>query len=424
VIKKSSSSLKNIIACTALALVTTGVMSIALVDQAHAQRSRNAPPPTEGRQFSSKAGEVVNAALQLINSNQHNAALSKLNEALGIQGLNPYERGTIYQMQGASYYELNQYQSAISAFENAVNSGGLLPNETDSLRVNIAQLLIANGQYADGAQRLENYLNRGGQQKPQYVEMLTQAWVQSDNYSRALPWAEKWFRGANPKERKHFDLLNFLYNNLGQPAKQADILTSEADLLKVVQYYSFYDMPFQAATILEQEMNSRRIQRSPEKLVQLSDLFRQAREYKRAIPILRDAASASGQGKLYATCRYESSQKEARPECKSTTAEQRKSTPRALKRNRSIEAFNKVPSSSREGRNAKKWVSFIGAEAQAVENRCEFELSTERELCYIKIKQAYDAEIFTGGFKLEDQNCTRFKDKYDSIYRVKVGEDG
>lgn len=503
-IKKSSSSLKNIIACTALALVTTGVMSIALIDQAHAQRSRNAPPPTEGRQFSSKAGEVVNAALQLINSNQHNAALSKLNEALGIQGLNPYERGTIYQMQGASYYELNQYQSAISAFENAVNSGGLLPNETDSLRVNIAQLLIANGQYADGAQRLENYLNRGGQQKPQYVEMLTQAWVQSDNYSRALPWAEKWFRGANPKERKHFDLLNFLYNNLGQPAKQADIvkqminrwpedktlwdawasmlanggreqeafevnkmlylggaLTSEADLLKVVQYYSFYDMPFQAATILEQEMNSRRIQRSPEKLVQLSDLFRQAREYKRAIPILRDAASASGQGKLYAdlgealynegqceeaekaftnainrgfdagkawmligTCRYESSQKEARPECKSTTAEQRKSTPRALKRNRSIEAFNKVPSSSREGRNAKKWVSFIGAEAQAVENRCEFELNTERELCYIKIKQAYDAEIFTGGFKLEDQNCTRFKDKYDSIYRVKVGEDG
>jgi len=199
-------------------------------------------------------------------------------------------------------------------------------------------------------------------------------------------------------------------------------------------------MPFQAATILEQEMNSRRIQRSPEKLVQLSDLFRQAREYKRAIPILRDAASASGQGKLYAdlgealynegqceeaeTCRYESSQKEARPECKSTTAEQRKSTPRALKRNRSIEAFNKVPSSSREGRNAKKWVSFIGAEAQAVENRCEFELNTERELCYIKIKQAYDAEIFTGGFKLEDQNCTRFKDKYDSIYRVKVGEDG
>jgi len=204
------------------------------------------------------------------------------------------------------------------------------------LRVNIAQLLIANGQYADGAQRLENYLNRGGQQKPQYVEMLTQAWVQSDNYSRALPWAEKWFNNANPKERKHFDLLNFLYNNLGQPGRQADIvkqmlnrwpedktlwdawasmlanggreqeafevnkmlylggaLSNEDDLLKTVQYYSFYDMPFQAANILEQEMNSGRIRQTPDKLVQLSDLFRQAREYKRAIPILEKAARST-----------------------------------------------------------------------------------------------------------------------------------
>lgn len=495
-ISKTPLSLKRLLAGTALALSVVGTVSVAFAPStAYAQ--------AEGRQFSSAAGEIVNAALQFINSNQHSAALGKLNEALALPTLNAYERGTIYQMQGASYYELNQYGPAISAFENSVNSGGLLPNEADSLRVNIAQLLIANGQYADGAQRLENYLNRGGQQKPQYVEMLTQAWVQSDNYSRALPWAEKWFNNANPKERKHFDLLNFLYNNLGQPGRQADIvkqmlnrwpedktlwdawasmlanggreqeafevnkmlylggaLSNEDDLLKTVQYYSFYDMPFQAANILEQEMNSGRIRQTPDKLVQLSDLFRQAREYKRAIPILEKAASQSGTNKLYAdlgealynegqcekaetafkeainrgfdsgkawmligTCRYESSQKEARPVCKTTTKESRKTTPRALKRDSAIQAFNSVPSSSREGRNAKKWVSFIRAEGQAVEDRCKFEIDTVRELCYIKIKQAYDAEIFTGGFKLEDQNCAKFKDKYDSIFRVKIGED-
>lgn len=502
---KSSFSLKRLMATSCIAMALTGIVSVTFIPDAHAQRTRKSdePAPSEGRQFSSKAGQVVNEALTLINESQHNAALSKLNEALSIDPLNAYERATIYQMQGASYYELNQYGAAITAFENSINSGGLLPNEADSLRVNVAQLLIANGQYAEGAQKLENYLNNGGQQKPQYVEMLTQAWVQSDNYSRALPWAQKWFDQASPKERKHFDLLNFLYNNLGQPGKQADIvkqminrwpedktlwdawasmlanggreqeafevskmlylggaLTQESDLMKVVQYYSFYDMPFQAAQILEQEMNRGRITSSPEKLVQLSDLFRQAREYKRAIPILEKAAAASGKGKLFAdlgealynegqcgkaedaftnainrgfdagkawmligTCRYESAQAEERPNCKGTTKESRNQTPRAVKRDGAMEAFKKVPVSSREGGNAKKWISFIQSEAQAVENRCEFELSTERELCYIKIKQAYDAEIFTGGFKLEDQNCQQFLEKYDSIYRVKVGED-
>jgi len=425
----------------------------------------------EGRQFGAKAGAIVNEALQFINSNQHSAAIGKLNEAIAIPELNAYERSTVYQMMGASYYETNNYGQAISSFENAINAGGLLPNESSALRVNIAQLLIANGSYAQGAQMLENYLNRGGQQKPQYTEMLVQAWVQSDNYSKALPWAEKWFNSASPKERKHFDLLNFLYNNLRMPGKQADIvrqminrwpedktlwdawasmlanggreqeafevtkmlylggaLNSEADLMKVVQYYSFYDMPFQAAQILERELNAGRISQSSTKLVQLSDLYRQSREYKRAIPILEKAAAASGQGKLYAdlgealynegecvkaeqafnsaiskgfdagkaymligTCRYEDSQKEPRAVCKGTTKADRQNSTKNQKREKAIEAFDRVPLSSREGQNAKKWTSFIRAEADAVERRCEFEASVEKELCEQNIKMAYDA---------------------------------
>lgn len=502
---KSNFSLNRLMATTTLALALSGVMTFVTVTNAEAQRTRSAdaqPEPSEGRQFSAKAGGVVNEALTLINEDQHQAGLSKLNQALQIDPLNAYEKSTIYQMQGASYYELNQYAPAISAFNNAINAGGLLPNEADSLRVNIAQLMIANGQYAEGAQALERYLNNGGQQKPQYVEMLTQAWVQSENFSKALPWAEKWFNSASPKERKHFDLLNYLYNNLNMPGKQADIvkqmigrwpedktlwdawasmlanggreqeafevtkmlylggaLSQEADLLKVVQYYSFYDMPFQAAQILEQEMNRGRIAQNADRLVQLSDLFRQSREYKRAIPILEKAASASGKAKLFAdlgeayynesdcskaesaftkaidrgfdagkawmligTCRYEGAQAEARPTCKGTTQEQRNQTARAKKRNSAVEAFSRVPVNSQENGNAKKWRSFIEAEGQAVEDRCVFEANTERELCYIKIKQAYDAEIFTGGFKLEDESCLSFKEKYDSIYRVKVGE--
>jgi tetratricopeptide (TPR) repeat protein len=488
--------IKTGLGCSAFALASLTMVGVASVPTTAVAQDKK---PEEGRQFGAKAGEKVNEALQFINAEQFQPALSKLNEALAIGELNPYERSTIYQMQGSAYYSLDNYGGAITAFENAISAGGLLPNEADALRVNIAQLLIGNEQYEEGARRLEEYLRNGGQEKPQYVEMLTQAWVQSENFSRALPWAEKWFRNASPKERKHFDLLNYLYNNLGMPGKQADIvkqminrwpedktlwdawasmlanggreqeafevtkmlyiggaLNSEQDLMKVVQYYSFYDMPFQAAEILEREMNSGRVQRDSDKLVQLSNLFRQAREYKRAIPILEQAAAGSNQAKLYAdlgealynegecqraetafksaidrgydagkswmliaTCRYESTQNQQALEC-GMSSEQMANAPITKSRTAAIEAFSQVPTQSRENRNAKKWVSFIRAEREAFDRRCEFEKNIERELCYQMIKGAYDNEIFEGEFILEDKNCQKFKEDYDAAYIVKT----
>jgi len=440
----------SLLGASLLAIATIGFSSATLTTAAFAQE--------EGRQFSAEAGEKVNEALTLANGGQTQAAIGILQSTISKPDLNPYERSTIYQMLGQYSYELDRAVEAQQNFENAINSGGLLASEVDNIKVVIAQLMIGNGQYRDGATRLENYLNGGGQQKDSYVELLVNAWVQAEDYRRALPWAEKWFNAARPKERRHFDLLNFLFNNLGMQGRQADIvkemigrwpedktlwdawasmlanggreqeafevakmlylggaLNEETDLLKVVNYYSFYDMPYQAAEILERELNANRIARTPTRLKQLSGLFRQAREYKRAIPILESAASQSGDAKLYADLG------EARLNCNMTDT-QIAEAPISISRESAISAFNNVPSGSRERSNAAKWVQFIEAEKQAVARRCEFERNVERELCYQKIKQAYDAVIFTGGFKLDDQSCARFKSDYDDEFVVKTTE--
>lgn len=494
-IKKTSLRTRaaSLLGASLLAVAAIGISGASLSSAAYAQ--------DEGRQFSAKAGEKVNEALTLANGGQNQAALSILQQAISNPELNAYERSTIYQMMGQYSYELDRAVEAQQNFENAINAGGLLPNEVNNIKVVIAQLMIGNGQYREGAQRLENYLNSGGQQKPQFVDLLVNAWVQAEDYNRALPWAEKWFNNASPKERKHFDLLNFLYNNLGMQGRQADIvkqminrwpedktlwdawasmlanggreqeafevtkmlylggaLNDEQDLLKVVQYYSFYDMPFQAAEILEREINANRISRTPDKLKQLSSLFRQAREYKRAIPILEAAASQSGEGKLYAdlgealynegscqksetafkeainrgydagkswmliaNCRYDQTNTLERLNCE-MTPEQMAAAPITVARASAIEAFNNVPN-GRSRSDARKWVQFINAEKDAVDRRCEFERNVERELCYQKIKQAYDAEIFVGEFKLDDAEvCTAYKADYDSEFRVVTTE--
>jgi len=299
----------------------------ALATVSHAQNSESSP-----RQFTAQAGEIVLETQNLMGENQYSAALAKLSEVLKLPDLNAYELSIIYQMQGSSYYELDQFGPAITAFEKAIASGGLLPKEAANMQAQIAQLMIANGQYAQGAQKLEDYLKAGGQLKSAYINMLTQAWIQAKNYNKALPWAEKSFAAANPKERKDYNTLNYLYSQLKLADRQAElvkemigrwpqerelweawasllsqsgqdedafevnklqylagVLTEETDIMKVVQYYSFYDMPYQAAQILEKELNAGRVKRQTDKLVQLSSLYRQAREYGRAIPILEAA---------------------------------------------------------------------------------------------------------------------------------------
>jgi tetratricopeptide (TPR) repeat protein len=275
------------------------------------------------------------------------------------------------------------------------------------------------------------------------VKQMINRWPDDKNLWDA--WASMLANGG--REQEAFEVTKMLY--LG------GALNSEQELMKVVQYYSFYDMPFQAAQILEREMNAGRIARNSEKMVQLSSLFRQAREYKRAIPVLEKAASSSGQAKLYAdlgealynegqcqksetafreainrgydagkswmliaTCRYEQTQKQDRLNCE-MSPEQMAAAPITKSRQSAVEAFNNVPASSREGRNSKKWMQFIKAEREAVDRRCEFEKTVEQELCYAKIKGAYDEQIFIGRYVMPE-GCEKFKADYDAKYRVKI----
>ncbi|MGB6228979.1 MAG: tetratricopeptide repeat protein [Litorimonas sp.] len=506
--KRASAKAAALTGASLLAVATIGLVSPVPADIAFAQDEE----PLEGRQFSAAAGEKVNEALQMINNNNSQAAINSLNTLLSSgTSLNPYERSTIYQMLGQAYNEVNNSAQSQRSFQQAIDAGGLLPNEVDSLRVTIAQLMIINGQYREGATALENYLASGGQEKPNYVELLVNAWVQAEDYRRALPWAEKWFNRASPKERKHFDLLNFLYNNLGMPEKQADIvkemiqkwpndrtlwntwasmlgnggreqdafevnkmlylggaLTDESDIKKVIQYYSYYEMPYQAAQILEREMANGRIARTPANLEELSKYYRTAREYDKAIPVLEQAAQQAGTATLYAAlgeayfnegqcakseqafnqaisrgydagkswmqvanCRYDSTQSADRLDCsdydfedyednpakRSAVTTQIAQAPISKIRQDAIAAFRNVPNGSRESRNARKWIGFVENEQQAFVDRCLFEINVTKELCFSKIKLEYDNLAFAGGeFDLEDPECMAYKPEYDELY--------
>jgi len=265
--------------------------------------------------------------MQLAHNNEFQNALDILEPEVVKGQLTPYERANMYQMIGQYLYALDRSALAQQSLQKAINSGGLNAEETQNLKVVITQLMIGNGQYREGAERLEAYLNSGGESKRQYVDLLVNSYVQAEDYNRALPWAEKWFNTAEPKQRKHYDLLHFLYNELDMPEQQLENLTQmfdiwpedvtllrgmmsvlvelgreekafevakllylgggiteEADFINLVRGYNSHGMPYQAAELLEREMALGRINRST--LKWLGELFIQAREPERALPIL------------------------------------------------------------------------------------------------------------------------------------------
>lgn len=205
--------------CFLMSLTSTAVSQVVM--DAHENSSQlNA----ERRQFSSKSGELVLKALNYMTEDDYEKAIPILETSISMQIMNNYEKGVVYQLLGNSYYEINDYDKAMHAFEMAIQSGGLEKKEMSTLRVNIAQLLIANDNFEQGALMLEDWHKQGGELRSSHIEMLWQAWAQAEQYDKALPWAKKWFAAAKIKERKHYDLMNFLYHTLSMTDEQTDIL--------------------------------------------------------------------------------------------------------------------------------------------------------------------------------------------------------
>ena len=120
---------------------------------------------------------------------------------------------------------------------------------------------------------------------------------------------------------------------------------------------------------------------------------------------------------LIANCYYDEAAEMPPLRCDLSNAKW-KATPKTVKRKTALNRFKNIPERSQEKANAKKWIQFIEDEISADERRCNFALVHHHSPhCFQRIKRAYDAAIFTGGFKLEDESCGKFITEYDDEFR-------
>ena len=292
--------------------------------------------------FSAKNGDLyLKAENELINTKNFAAAQAFVTQ-LEQGELNCYEANAISLLRVQVLVSLGDYPSAARALEQRVN-GGLVPKtELKQMYRILADLNMQIENLPKALDFSNRWLREGGRPDRAQKYQLAVLNEKAKKYPEAIRWAEDIYKieGANVKDDV-VQLLFYLYQETGNTAKRAKLLedmikrdpksekywsvlrsdlfqndrlrgfqayramyhaglvTKKNDVMQLVDLYNEFEVFYHGASLLEKEMNSGRLPKNFENLKKLADLYQFSSEFKRAIPVLQQAAEYDSTGKTY-----------------------------------------------------------------------------------------------------------------------------
>ena len=293
--------------------------------------------------FRSEPGQLyLEAENKLIQNDDRAGALASLNQLRAME-LNCYEEGAATLLSAQIKAQSDDYVGAAQDLQLALNRGFIPAESRLQTLKNIAQLYLQADQRTQSLQGFERWIQAGGKPTRDEMFLLGQLYYQAGNKQQSLSWMERVFQIDGPgADRVVYDFLILLYDETGQRAKRAQLLesllqrdpsdkqlwqiitsdyyqggderkafemqkamyfggllTEEGEIMQVVNFYNQFDVPFEAAKVLEKEMNAGRIPKNFKNLDQLANLYQVAREYERAIPVIQEMAKFEDTGRTY-----------------------------------------------------------------------------------------------------------------------------
>jgi len=198
------------------------------------------------------------------------------------------------------------------------------------------------------------------------------------------------------------------------------LFQEENELIRLVQYYSFYDNPHRGATILEREMNAGRIETTQDNLETLANMWRQAAEFDQAIPVLERLSELMGDGETalrLAEAHFQLNQP-VQAEAALETALSRGGlsdtgaawellgnvrfeqvdsvTADAGKVNEALEAFRQAARFSSNRSSANGWIRFINAQIEGEERRRIQRIQVTIDECRLTLEAERRILVLTG----------------------------
>ena len=269
-------------------------------------------------------------------------ALNRLMERRG-EGMKAFDRASVLQIRGSVQSSLENYSGALTDFRAALRLDALPSDQQSRLRLNIAQLYFVTEQFEESLAFFEEWLSGDHADVDHNIYfMLAAANYQLENYRDALGPIGRAIEMSPEPTRRYYDLKNVLLSNLEMTAERTDhvkkmvelwpaelpywrqlaslyleqdeqfksfstletayrngLISDQSDIVLLAQYYSTFNNPHRGAELIEKEMDAGRVETNVRHLQLLSQLWSQAREHRKAIPVLREAAELSDDGMLF-----------------------------------------------------------------------------------------------------------------------------
>jgi Tfp pilus assembly protein PilF len=276
----------------------------------------------------------------LIERGSFQRALTDLNRLMPKLGARTYDRAVALQLAGHIHTAMGNRPAAIRAIKQALETGMLTESVNHELRYSMGQLLIAEGSYRKGTGYLLRWIKEERAPTAESRALLATAYYRQGNCGKAANQMEKAISSDKDKPAAWYELLLACYRKSGQSGKSIRVsrqairhhphagvfwnnllywyrqaeMTPESLALQELMYrrgmlntgekirlarsYDRQGMPYQAADLLERELETGNIPRTDTHYRLLAHCLLRAREKERARDVLTKAVSKIPSGSL------------------------------------------------------------------------------------------------------------------------------
>lgn len=284
----------------------------------------------------------LSKAEKQIAGKSYSTARQTLQKLLNDVDKGSYEQAVILRSLSSVYALQNQYGKAAELLEQCLALKVLPESQAQQAMLNLGQLYMASEQYAKAVKILQPWLARNPRPDAELSALMANAYTQLKQYRQALPHIKKaianskkpvesWYqlnlalyyelkdyRAAtgllqllirrHPDKKDYWEQLASVYLQIKDHKKAASIqhlaykkglLTTEKELLNVVNLFLYIGSPYKGANLLADALNNRKVRNTSTNWETLANAWQQARELDKAILALETASKLNDKGSLY-----------------------------------------------------------------------------------------------------------------------------
>jgi len=295
--------------------------------------------------ISQKVYKLLTEAQNLVSAKKYQQALTILDKIKSRKRLNRTEKAQLWNFYAYVYFTTEKYGKAIQAYETLLKQPELQEGLRTGTLYTLSQLYFLQEDYRSALDKIQEWMRLTDKPSPEAYALLGQAYYKLAKYKKAIPAIKKaiGLRQQNAKQPKESwylllrasfyelkDLANMekvvkdlirlypkeqyirdlmgIYSQMGKNKKQLalmeilyekDLLNKPSQFRNLASLYIIHGIPYKAAKVLETAIQKGRIPKNQKTLELLSQAWVQAREDRKALKPLTEAARLSGKGEAW-----------------------------------------------------------------------------------------------------------------------------